>query len=124
MKPNDFSASDMSNDIQLDSDSDVSSMLKILMKEENLPFITELTFEQIVEICKLKHIAIKYGKKNFPNLNKKYPIEETIETFIKHFCLYMTSHKRKRTTEFISALKSQRDNEEKKPNFISRMTGL
>lgn len=114
----------MSNDIQLDSDTDISSMLKILMKEKNLPFITELTFEQIVEICKLKHIAIKYGKKNFPDLNKKYPIETMIDEFIKYFCLYMTSHKRKRTTEFISALKSQRDNEEKKPNFLSRLTGM
>jgi len=101
----------------------VSRMLKHLLKEQNLPFITELTFEQIVEICKLKHIAEKYGKKNFKELNQKYPIEDTINDFVRNFCLFMTSHKRKRTIEFIDGLKAERENIERKPNFISRVLG-
>ena len=97
------------------------TVIKDLLDNKNLPFITELTFEQIVEICKLKHIAKKYGKANFPNLNAKYPIEDIINKFIENFLLYMCSHKRKRVAEFLDGLKSERDNKEKQPNMLSRM---
>jgi len=97
------------------------TVIKDLFNDKNLPFITELTFEQIVEICKLKHISKKYGKGNFPDLNKKYPIEDVIDKFIDNFLLYMCSHKRKRVAEFLDGLKSERTNKESQPNFLSKM---
>jgi len=97
------------------------TVIKDLLDNKNLPFITELTFEQIVEICKLKHIAKKYGKSNFPRLNLKYPIEDIINKFIENFLLYMCSHKRKRVAEFLDGLKTERENRERQPNFMSRI---
>jgi len=122
-----FTANQIGTDaINLDAEDNtmtVSRMLKNLLQEDNIPFITELTFEQIVEICKLKHIADKYSKVNFPKLNAKYPVEATINNFVKNFCLFMTSHKRQRTGEFIDGLKAERENQERRPNFISRVLG-
>ena len=97
------------------------TVIKDLLDNKHLPFITELTFEQIVEICKLKHIAKKYGRDNFPKLNQKYPIEDIINKFIENFLLYMCSHKRKRVSEFLDGLKSERQNKENQPSFMSKM---
>lgn len=94
--------------------------IKSLLTHKHLPYITELTFEQIVEICKLKHIAEKYGKKNFPIFNKKYPIEDTIKDFIENFTLYMTSHKRKRVSEFLEGLKSERETKMQQTGFLTK----
>lgn len=96
------------------------TIIKTILEHKHLPFITELTFEQIVEICKLKHIAVKYGKKNFPRFNKKYPIEDVIDTFIENFTLYMTSHKRKRVAEFLDGLKGEREIKSQQPNFLTK----
>lgn len=96
------------------------TIIKSILDKKHLPFITELSFEQIVEICKLKHISEKYGKKNFPELNKKYPIQDIIDNFIDNFLLYMTSHKRKRISEFLDGLKSERQNKQQQPSFLTK----
>jgi hypothetical protein len=96
------------------------TVIKNLLEHKHLPFITELTFEQIVEICKLKHIAVKYGNRNFPKFNKLYPIEKCIDEFIENFTLYMTSHKRKRVGEFLDGLKGERDIKAQQPNFLTK----
>lgn len=109
------------NTFDLMGNNKVETVIKEIFNKKNLPFITELTFDQIVEVCKLKHIAEKYGEKNFPDLNKKYPIEKVINIFIENFMLYMCSHKRKRISEFLTGLKSDRNNAESKPNLFSKL---
>lgn len=109
--------------LQLEGSDKVETIIKKLFDEKHLPFITELTFIQIVEICKLKHIATKYGKKNFPKLNEKYPIEKAINEFINNFMLYMTSHKRKRVQEFLDGLKSERITKQHQPSFLTKVLG-
>lgn len=104
-------------------ESKTDTVIKTLLEKKHLAFISELTFEQIVEICKLKHIANKYGKNNFPNLNNKYPIEDNINTFIENFILYMCSYKRKRVAEFLDGLKTERERKERMPNMLSRVIG-
>lgn len=94
--------------IDLTAKDKTETVVKSLFDKKFLPFITELTFEQITEICKLKHIAKKYGKDNFPEYNKKYPIEDNINLFIDNFLLHMCSHKRKRVTEFLDGLKGEK----------------
>lgn len=96
------------------------TVVKNLLDSKHLPFITELTFEQIIEICKLKHISRKYGKKNFPKFNDLYPIEDTIDTFIDNFLLYMTSHKRKRVSEFLEGLKGERETKSQTQGFMTK----
>lgn len=96
------------------------TVVKSLLEHKHLPYITELTFTQIVEICKLKHIAKKYGKNNFSKFNKMYPIENIITEFIENFTLYMTSHKRKRVTEFLDGLKGEREIKQHQPNFLTK----
>ena len=100
---------DLNDNISDLGEEKVETIIKQLINHKNLPYITELTHEQIIEICKLKHLALKYGKKNFPKLNEKYPIEDKLNTFIENFTLYMCSHKRKRVGEFLDGLKSQLD---------------
>lgn len=117
-----FTVTDIDDSIvDLSNKDKAETVIKNLFNEKNLPFITELSFEQIVEICKLKHIAEKYGKTNFKELNSKYPIEDNINNFINNFMLYMTSHQRKRVGEFLEGLKSERENSQKQPNFLSKM---
>lgn len=121
---NPFTVTDIDESIiDLTKKDTTETVIKTLLNEKHLPFITELSFDQIIEICKLKHISKKYGKQNFPDLNKKYPIEDNINEFINNFMLYMTSHKRKRVDEFLNGLKSERIENQKKPNFLSRMIG-
>lgn len=72
---------------------------ELLDTSKNLESKTDLTPEQIVEICKLKHIA------------KKYKLGELSE-FIKDFMLLSVSKNRLGRKEFIEALKAERENRE------------
>jgi hypothetical protein len=109
------------NLINLTDKDKVETVVKNLLNKKNVDFISELTFIQVVEICKLKHIAKKYGKNNFPKLNALYPIEDNIDYFINNFMLYMCSHKRKRVQEFLDGLKSERTEKMKTPSFFSKI---
>lgn len=121
---NDSTVTDIDESIiNIDGGDKVETIIKKLLDKKHLPFITELTHEQIVEICKLKHIAKKYGNDNFPKLNKKYPIEKVINEFIENFMLHMTSLKRQRVREFLDGLKSERNERSQQPNFISKVLG-
>jgi len=60
---------------------------------------TDLSQEQIVEICKLKHLA------------RKYKMGE-LGLFIKEFMRLSISKNRQGRKEFIDALKSARENKE------------
>lgn len=119
-----FTVTDIDDSIiDLTKKDTTETIIKTLLDKKHLPFITELSFEQIIEICKLKHIAKKYGKENFKNLNSIYPIEDNINEFIDNFMLHMTSHKRKRVNEFLNGLNSEKVELQKKPNFMGKLMG-
>ncbi len=95
------------------------TIIRELIKIENLPFITELSGEQINEIVKLKHIARRFSAKDFPTLSKLYPIEAVINNLINDLMLGMISLKRKRVSEFLEGILGERQNMQNKPDFIS-----
>lgn len=98
-----------------------TTIVKELLDLKNINFISELTGEQINEIVKLKNIARRFSKIDFPELNKVYPVEDTINNIITDFMIGMISYKRKRVIEFLDGLVGERKNVENKPDFIERM---
>lgn len=97
------------------------TIVKELLDIKNLNFISELTGEQINEIVKLKSVARRFSKNNFPELSQIYPVEDTINNIITDFMTGMISHKRKRVGEFLDGILGERKNVENKPDFIERM---
>lgn len=80
--------------------SDEDKVIKELVDiSKNLIAKTELTHEQIVEVCKLKHIARKYKLNN-------------LNLFIEDFMQGKISEARKGRREFIEAIQAQRENKE------------
>jgi len=79
-----------------DDDKVVKELLDI---KKDLIAKSELTFQQVVETCKLKHIA------------RKYQIVE-LGLFIDDFLQGMISKDRKGRKEFIEALQANRENKQ------------
>lgn len=98
-------------DIQEFLDSQTSDEEKVVKElldvKKNIEAKTDLTSEQIVEICKLKHIA------------KKYTLSG-ITDFIHDFMLLSVSRDRKGRKEFIEALQHARENKEQAGMFNIR----
>ena len=87
-------------DIQEFIDSNAGDEEKVVKElldvKKNIEAKTELSHEQIVEICKLKHIA------------KKYKLAD-LSLFIQDFMLLSVSKDRKGRKEFIEALQHSRE---------------
>lgn len=91
-----------------DSD-DKHKIVKELFTKEGLDFKTDLTHNQIVEICKLMHLADKYKIK-------------AIIPFITRFKTLKVSLDRKGRKEFIQALSEERKLE--KDNMFKDLGGM
>jgi len=87
------------------SSDDEKVIKELLNLKTNVEAKTELNHEQIVEVCKLKHIAKKY---------KLTPLSD----FIKDFMILSVSKDRKGRKEYIQALQSFRNAQEATNPFI------
>lgn len=88
------------NEFLESSSTDEDRVIKELIDtKKNLGSKTDLSFQQIVEVCKLKHIARKYKLRG-------------LDTFIEDFMLFSISKNRLGRKEFIEAFKTQRENKE------------
>ncbi len=81
------------------SDDEDKVVKELLDLSKNLIAKSELSQEQVVEVCKLKHIARKY---------KLTAINDLINDFLEG----MISNKRKGREEYIKALQAVRENKE------------
>ncbi len=77
-----------------DDDKVIKELLDI---SKNIEAKTDLTPQQIVEVCKLKHIA------------KKYKLTE-LDVFINNFMILSVSKNRLGRKEFIDAVRASREN--------------